>query len=450
MARKRVIKIQQQNNEIEALKQRNEIEVLKQKKKIESLKQRNEIESLKRKNEIEVLKQKIDLLRNYIPKIKTELSINTIFGNTILICGMDEFLELLNNFSPDVLYNTSSGSLLAHINSNPFSSPGRMALFIKNGIITSMRIDKSKTLTQFLNLKLEEFQNKFNSIEAGFKQVSHYEEALLISDENEAFDHIISTDDYYSFIASPFYQVRNVDYRRNYNLLNKYPNIPQITSVAGLYVLYNEFIIGKFEDMNIYFDAKNKGFVNHHEYSDFLKLGYKTKEDYLSGKAGQFIEAKSFYAAKEAGFDNLTEFKMFQQSGCKTREDYLYRIESLPKKIKKYKNIIESYKKDAENSLKKKNYEEFFSKRYTSIEKLVELKHLLVFNQDILNNTVIEETVAKLEGHYSVKIVDKDELKYWRRLRNEIIHENRKIDAKTCERSRMFFKEFEGKLEQIK
>ena len=138
-------------------------------------------------NDIEALKQKIKLLNDSLFKIKSEFELNMLYGHTILDCGMEQFLQLLDIYSPEVIYNLHSSSFRVHTNSNPFKHGGKYALFIKNGIITSTHLDKSPNLIHLLNEQLEEFQKKLKTlkkIEANRK----HQNSIEINDDNEDFE----------------------------------------------------------------------------------------------------------------------------------------------------------------------------------------------------------------------------------------------------------------------
>ena len=55
---------------------------------------------------------------------------------------------------------------------------------------------------------------------------------------------------------------------------------------------------------------------------------------------------------------------------------------------------------------------------------------------------MIEDIGNKIE----IRLVDINELKYWRRIRNKVIHENLKIDKDKAEKGKEFFDEFYKKM----
>lgn len=62
------------------------------------------------------------------------------------------------------------------------------------------------------------------------------------------------------------------------------------------------------------------------------------------------------------------------------------------------------------------------------------------------NDKILDDMIEDIENKIKIRLVDINELKYWRRIRNKVIHENLKIDRDKAEKGKEFFDEFYKKM----
>ncbi|KKM62447.1 hypothetical protein LCGC14_1521620, partial [marine sediment metagenome] len=105
-------------------------------------------------------------------------------------------------------------------------------------------------------------------------------------------------------------------------------------------------------------------------------------------------------------------------------------------------------KKDAKNAFDSGNFEEFIRFYFLSIEKLTEVFHLKIFRKDLKteNGKIIDDLIEDIVKKIEIPLVDINEFKYWRRIRNNIIHQNLKIDKDRADKGKEFFDELYRKM----
>ncbi|MBA7644754.1 hypothetical protein ES703_52500 [subsurface metagenome] len=137
-------------------------------------------------------------------------------------------------------------------------------------------------------------------------------------------------------------------------------------------------------------------------------------------------------------------------SGCQTVEEYHFKIK-FPPIFKEMSKKINEILKDAKEAFDSMRYEEFIRLKYLSAEKLVELAYMKVFKKDFKeeNNLNFDDIIRSIEEKTNKKVVDFEELRYWRRLRNKIIHEHYKIEKNKAEKCNEFIDEFYNNLNEI-
>jgi len=58
------------------------------------------------------------------------------------------------------------------------------------------------------------------------------------------------------------------------------------------------------------------------------------------------------------------------------------------------------------------------------------------------SNLKVDDIINKIESQLDENLVDHEELKYWRCIRNDIIHKHTKIEKDNVEKGKEFFEEF--------
>lgn len=61
----------------------------------------------------------------------------------------------------------------------------------------------------------------------------------------------------------------------------------------------------------------------------------------------------------------------------------------------------------------------------------------------------LDETLKRIETMTGIKILDYEEFKFWRQLRNEIVHEHKKVSRDTLEKAKNFFSSLYDSLDEI-
>lgn len=173
-------------------------------------------------------------------------------------------------------------------------------------------------------------------------------------------------------------------------------------------------------------------------YDDFKNFLAKEKE----AKDLGFESIEHYKAALSLGFKDPTIYAEFLQSKCKTREEFEF-FKNLPHileiKIKKIDEVVN----DAEKAYNSERFEEFIRLTFLSIEKITEALYLKTFRKEVENNDdlKVDDVINKIEIQLNENLVDHEELKYWRRIRNNIIHEHAKIEKDNVEKGKEFFEE---------
>ena len=214
---------------------------------------------------------------------------------------------------------------------------------------------------------------------------------------------------------------------------------------------YQEFLIykeGGFENKREYFDAKKLNISTRHEYLEFNESGFQYYNGYLNAKSHGFNNKNEFEEAKKLGFENFNEYERFLKSGCKSKEEFEFFKNQLPNLIKNNQKIIKQTENDAEKAFNSKNFEEFIRLRFLSIEKLSEALYLSLFRKEFKHedDKKVDDLINEIGTELNKKLVDHDELKYWRRIRNKVVHQNLKVSIDKAEKGKEFFDEVFDKL----
>lgn len=264
----------------------------------------------------------------------------------------------------------------------------------------------------------EEFIKAMNYMEKGFGSFKNYAEALIFG--------INDREDYELFERSGFLNITN-------------PNS---------YQEFKDFQKGGFLNKSEYLEAQKLKISTKKEYDEFVNSGFNNINEFNNAKTHGFLNKKAYQEARSAGFDDYNEYQDFLQSGCKTKEDFEFFKNKLPDLIKNSENTLKQSLKDADNAFNSNSFEEFIRLYFLAFEKLTESLYLKIFKKDLQseNNKIMDDMIEEISDKIGKRIVDINELKYWRRIRNKVIHENLKIDKNKAEKGKEFFDEFYKKL----
>ncbi len=214
---------------------------------------------------------------------------------------------------------------------------------------------------------------------------------------------------------------------------------------------YQEFLIykeGGFENKKDYLDAKDLNISTKDEYLEFIMSGFQKYNAYLNAQSQGFNKKTEFDDAKKFGFANYNEYEEFLKSGCKSKEEYIFFTNQLPILIKKNQKIIKQTEKDAEKAFNSKRFEEFIRLRFLSIEKLSEALYVSLYKKEFKHedDKKVDDLINEIGIKINKKLVDYDELKYWRRIRNKVVHQNLKVSLDKAEKGKEFFDEIFDRL----
>lgn len=217
---------------------------------------------------------------------------------------------------------------------------------------------------------------------------------------------------------------------------------------------YQEFLAykkGNFENKNEYLEAKKLQITTRQDYIDFIESGFQNFNAFINAKSHGFTNRNEFDVAQRLGYQEYSQYQEFIDSGCETREDFEFFKEKFPKIVKKLENTICQTTKDADNAFKSRRFEEFIRLKFLSIEKLTEVLFLKLFKKELKyeNDMKVDDYISEIEKKVNETIGEPEEIKYWRRIRNKVIHENLKIKLDKAEKGKEFFDEIYGKLNGI-
>lgn len=288
----------------------------------------------------------------------------------------------------------------------------------KNGVyIETLTFDKCKNYKE-LALRIESL------LEKGFKKPNEIFEAYLFDLENYNL--------YSEFMESSFKQ--SVSSSGNLRNINR----------AGFSRDYDLFLEAKqfgSTERKIFNEAKNIGISTYKKYETFLESDFyyrdssraqrsteenkKRYREFAEASKGGLINRDFYIEAKNKGFTNKIIYEKFLKSGCKTKQEYekyLIYLEDLPVLLEPMGEDILRTLREADGFYISRKYGEFYKKRYLIIESISKrvCEEIL---QKKPKNIVIDKIFEELEHIINTKIVDKNEMKKYRNLRNDVIHE---------------------------
>lgn len=112
---------------------------------------------------------------------------------------------------------------------------------------------------------------------------------------------------------------------------------------------------------------------------------------------------------------------------------------------------IEIVTKDADEAFELKRFEEFVRLKFLSVEKVCLLVYLKIFEKSFPEEKQlkIDDILYEIENKKNEKIVDHEQLKKWRRIRNRIAHDHVKIKEEKAIEAKEFFDMLVDKLEKL-
>ena len=264
----------------------------------------------------------------------------------------------------------------------------------------------------------EEFTKANDFLTFGYESFDSYAEALKYG--------ITEREEYDKFKRSGFFAI---------NELNSYQQ-------------FKDFQSGGFLNKVEYLEAQKLKISTKMDYDQFLNSGFDHHNIFVNAKNHGFLNKDDFLTARSFSIENNDEYQEFLKSGCTTKEDFEFFKNKLPSLIKNSEKTLKQSLKDAKNAFDSESFEEFIRLYFLAIEKLTDAFHLKIFKMDLKseNGKIIDDMIEDIGNKIEIRLVDINELKYWRRIRNKVIHDNLKIDKDKAEKGKEFFDELYKKL----
>lgn len=170
------------------------------------------------------------------------------------------------------------------------------------------------------------------------------------------------------------------------------------------------------------------------EFKDAMKKGFSSKEDYKR--------------ATELGFLTAKTYKMFVESKLNTKEEFDYMMNVFPSIVENELVSIEQIKSEADAAFKEDRYQENVQKYYLYVEKLLNLAYTAMYNRKIELEVTYEEVLKDLKSKQGLKIERIGEFTKYRRMRNDITHDNYKVSKQEAAEAKKFLGELGAILTQ--
>ena len=288
-----------------------------------------------------------------------------------------------------------------------------------------MKLDRENLMKLRQKYIVRNYKEYIKAKKLGFHEKVEYADAMKLG--------IANYDDYHSYEA--FYSNEEKIQYNNEKYYKKY--------------LKAEKLGFQNKKENEYDEAIELGIDNYEDYSSFKKSGFYKFEEYLKANKLGFESSEDYEYAMDLGFNNCAEYKEFQESGCKSKEEFEF-FKKMPQIIKNMNKKINKIVKDADNAFKSNQFEEFIRLKFLSIEKIADITHLKVFKQEKWEgeDLKVDNIINEIERELNLELTDHEELKYWRRIRNKIIHEHLKIERDKAEKGKEFFDELYNNLKK--
>lgn len=226
-------------------------------------------------------------------------------------------------------------------------------------------------------------------------------------------------DDFYVYLEATFHQIKSMEEFDNYKQSEYY----SITREG--YQEYVEAMELGFSSKTEYREAKSHGITDYNNYREYKTsgMGYN---DFIGAKKGGFTNKQEYREAKKLGITSLKELDEYKKH-----------------KFDPYLEKIEVIRTDALEAYNLKRYEEFLRLEYLLAEKLVEVLYYKTYDVELSQDK--EEKLAGILESLGKKLNRQfrgAELDNWRRERNLVVHEHKKIDEATAKNVKQFFNNF--------
>ena len=226
-------------------------------------------------------------------------------------------------------------------------------------------------------------------------------------------------DEFYTYLEAIYHRIKSMEEFNNYKQSEYYT----VTRDG-----YEEYLIAKdlgFSSKKEYREAKSHGITDYNYYREYKAsdMGYN---DFVRAKEGGFTSKQEYTEAKKLGIVSLKELGEYKKHRF---DPYLEKIEEI--------------RKDALEAFKIQRYEEFLRLEYLLAEKLVETLYFKAYEKELDQNQeekIVEILLSigkKLNRQFNVA-----ELDNWRRERNLVVHEHKKIDQTSALKVKQFFDSF--------
>ena len=226
-------------------------------------------------------------------------------------------------------------------------------------------------------------------------------------------------DDFYAYLETIYYGIKSMEE------FNKYKQSEYYTVDRGGYEEYLKANELGFSSKNEYQEAKSHGITDYKYFQEYKAsdMGYS---DFVKAKEGGFINKKQYTEAKRLGIASIKELNEYKKH-----------------RFDPYLGKIEEIRQDALEAYEIQRYEEFLRLEYLLAEKLVETLYFKAYEKELDQNQeekigeILQSIGKKLNRQYNIA-----ELDNWRRERNLVVHEHKKIDKTSAQKVKQFFDTF--------
>lgn len=148
---------------------------------------------------------------------------------------------------------------------------------------------------------------------------------------------------------------------------------------------------------------------------------------------------------KSMGFENVEEFTEFERSGCPVKVIFMGHKQN----IANYLTKIGKIHQDAEGEYQQKRFGGYIRLAYLEVEKIVEALYCVRNHVQDTQGKKFSDLLGNLSGDFGIRLVNVEELKEWREVRNKFMHENQKVSPQSAQRAKTFFDETTAKLKKL-
>jgi len=141
-------------------------------------------------------------------------------------------------------------------------------------------------------------------------------------------------------------------------------------------------------------------------------------------------------------------YEMLVESKLNTKEEFDYMMNVFPSIVENELVSIEQIKSEADVAFKDGRYQETVLKDYLSIEKLLNLAFTAMYTRKIDNEVMYDEILEDLKSKHGLEIDRIGEFTKYRRMRNNITHDNYKVSKQEASDAKKFLDELGATLTQ--